>query len=115
MTKDMRHSATVTRLELQPLLTARKHCHIVHHVPGRVRLRFDPLGLAAAIEGRTELLETLLTRLSGIRRTEVNAAACSVVVHYDVARLPAASWARIFNGSTAAAVMILDDLLASAP
>lgn len=102
------------RPDIGALIAARAHCRIVHHVPGRIRLRFDPLGLAGVLAGDPGRLHALLGRLAGIQRTEVNPGACSLVVHYDHTALPSPLWERILTGSAASAAATLEHLL-SAP
>lgn len=99
------------------ILAARQHCRIAHHVPGRIRLRFDPLGLAGvlrALGNRAAALETTLRRVRGIRATEMNLAACSLTVQYDPALLPPQSWERLLTGPAAAASALLAELLPAA-
>lgn len=99
------------------LLQARRHCRIVHHLPGRLRLRFDPLAIAAALAGGTaerpaEALRGQLAGLAGIRGTEVNLPARSVTISYDPAILPPALWEQLIRGDPAAAAAALESLLA---
>ncbi|ABD89152.1 hypothetical protein [Rhodopseudomonas palustris] len=94
------------------ILAAARHCWIVHHVPGRIRLRFDLSALATLLHDRTATLETALRRVRGITGTEINLAACSLIVHYATKTLPPASWDRLLEGSPASAAL-LAQLLAS--
>lgn len=103
--------ATPPHPDITALLAARRYCRIAHHVPGRLRLRFDPLGLTAALGGRLAALDAALARVAGIERTELNVTACSLVIHYDTRRLEAASWDRLLTGSEAAAIAVLEAAL----
>lgn len=111
---DFISSAPVFHPDVESVLVARRHVRIVHHVPGRVRLRFEPLPLMAAFGGRIDALKAALARIRGIRGIEVNLAACSLVVQYDPAALPPAQWDRLLTADAAAAVALLDSLLAPA-
>jgi hypothetical protein len=87
--------------ELDQLHALRRHVDIVHHIPGRVRLR---LGLP--LLGRLEQLDTgvfqrVLASLDGIRDVRVNAAALSVVVQYDPAQMPPTLWQILTEGEDA--------------
>ncbi len=103
------------------LLAARRHCRIVHHVPGRLRLRFDPAGIAAALQGesgpgqpqwaRLDRLKAALDGIAGLLDTEVNPMACSLIITYDPSHLAPALWNRLVAGSPAEAAAALDDLL----
>lgn len=96
------------------LLAARRHCWIAHHVPGRLRLRFDPLAMLGVLNGRVNDLEAVLGQVPGITRTELNLGASSLVIHYDAARLDAAAWERLVAGSEAAALAVLETVLPAA-
>lgn len=106
--------AALGRSDIETLLAARRHCRIAHHVPGRLRLRFDPLALQAAPRALTGRLQAALTAMAGVRRTEINAAAFSVTVHYDAAVLAPALWDRILTGDAAAAAAALGGVLPGA-
>lgn len=93
--------------DIHVLLTARRCFQIIHHIPGRIRLRFDALRLMAVLGGRSAPLEAALARVDGIMSTEINAAARSLVVLYDPQRLPVSSWDHLLTGSDAAAVEVL--------
>lgn len=95
------------------ILAARRHCRIVHHIPGRIRLRFDPIGLAPLLRGRSALLEATLQKVAGVGNTEINLAACSLVVHYDPRTLLPASWDQLLNGSPVESAALAARLLAS--
>ena len=97
--------------DLDLILAARRHVRVAHHVPGRLRLRFEPLGLAGLLRGRGDALQDALRRVRGIQGTEVNLAACSLLVQYDPALLPSAHWDRLLTGSAASAAALLADLL----
>ncbi len=93
------------------LLAARRHCRIQHHVPGRLRLRFDPVGLAAALPGRRDGLSRLLESIAGIHGIEINPIARSLIVTYDPARLAPLLWHHLVAGNPAEAEGALDNLL----
>ncbi|NBC31310.1 MAG: hypothetical protein GVY13_01410 [Alphaproteobacteria bacterium] len=102
------------------LLQARRHCRIVHHLPGRLRLRIDPRGLDAALAGipghrPAEAFRTQLAGLAGIRGTEINLPARSVVISYDPAVLRPALWEQLIRGDPANAAAALETLLAPEP
>ncbi|MBB5047127.1 hypothetical protein HNR60_001879 [Rhodopseudomonas rhenobacensis] len=100
-------------IDAELILAARRHFRMVHHVDGRIRLRFELSALAALLHGRAATLETALRRLRGIRSTEINLAACSLIVHYDPTTLPPADWELLLEGSPASAAALVARLLAS--
>ncbi|MHC1728213.1 MAG: HMA2 domain-containing protein [Syntrophobacteraceae bacterium] len=71
------------------LLLLAQHTTIVHHIPGRIRLRISLAGaaIAAGID-----LDELGSRVPGIRGIRVNALVGSVVIEYDRHRLPPDLW-----------------------
>jgi hypothetical protein len=106
-----RSAGSLAPSETDLLLAARPHCRIVHHVPGRIRLRFDPFGLQPVLRGRTATLDGILGRIRGVRSTELNLAACSLIVHYDHDLLPPATFDQLLAGSPEAAGALLAELL----
>jgi hypothetical protein len=110
--KQQTASAPPASSEAELILAARRHCRIAHHVPGRIRLRFDPTGLAPLLHGRSARLEAALRRVPGIGNTEINLAACSLIVHYDPRTLPPASWDQLLNSSPAESAALAARLFA---
>lgn len=96
------------------LLAARRHLAIIHHVPGRVRLRLG-VGLLALVggagrAGAAELTE-LLQAVDGIEGVEVNGRAASVTITYDPRRLPSATWETLLEGDDHEAAALLESLV----
>lgn len=54
--------------------------HVVHHVPGRLRLK---LPRSKGDGGRMHRIQQSLAPLSGIRKVDVNPTTGSVLIHYD--------------------------------
>lgn len=100
-------------IDPEVLLRARPHLQIVHHVPGRVRLRFGP-GILEAVPEIATQGEALLSGLTGIKDVRVNAAAFSLIVNYDRDRLPPGWWEKLIEGSEAEAIDVVAQLRALA-
>ncbi len=66
-----------------------RHVSIVHHIPGRIRLRVSPSGVKAACEID---LNRLMSGIPGVLKTRINALVGSVVIDYDFKRLPPDLW-----------------------
>lgn len=90
--------------DLTTVLALRPALGIVHHLPGRLRLRLGPAllervaasGLSLpAIEGRIGQLAGLLPGLRGWR---LNPAAASLLIEYDPARLQPQWWETLVLG-----------------
>lgn len=93
------------------LQAARRHLNLVHHVPGRLRLRIGA-GIFATLGGdRREALGEALQAVDGIDRVEVNARAASVTVHYDPRRLSPGAWETLLEGSDEEALALLKGLV----
>lgn len=98
-------------LEIPYLLDLRGHLTIVHHLPGRIRLRFGPAlwGQAAKVD-RTRL-QDLLDRLDGIRDVRLNPAVASVVIQYDPNTIDPENWDTLIHGDAVAAGELINHWL----
>lgn len=78
----------IARLDIPEILKLRQHLSIIHHVPGRIRLRFGPAlwGIGAKVERKR--IQELLDQLHGIRNVRLNAAVASAVIEYDPKTIP---------------------------
>lgn len=74
------------------LLLLAPHTEIVHHIPGRIRLRVLRSGIPLA--ARTDL-QAILQAIPGIQQVRINPVVGSVVVEYDTRRLPYPLWERL--------------------
>jgi hypothetical protein len=87
--------------ELDTLHALRRHVDIVHHVPGRVRLRLGLPLLGRIEQFDAALFQRVLASLDGIRDVRVNAAALSVVIQYDPAQMSPTLWQTLTEGEDA--------------
>jgi hypothetical protein len=99
---------------VQGFLALRGHLRIVHHVPGRVRLRLGSGLLEAADAVARSSLAGWLETVDGIRGLRLNLAAASVIIEYDPQRLPPEAWKTLVNGSDEAALALLQTLVPAA-
>ncbi|NYZ13656.1 heavy-metal-associated domain-containing protein [Azospirillum sp. RWY-5-1] len=82
---------------------------IVHHIPGRVRLKLDAApdaGLAAAA-GDVDALRRALGGSPGIRTVSVNPLARSCTIEYDPSVIPPTAWPDLLRGDLSAAAQTL--------
>lgn len=100
---------------LADVLQLRACLGIVHHVPGRLRLRVrpDPQSPAPHPQAATAALGWL-RQAPGVTGVRVNAAAASVVVDYQPDRLPPPWWETLVLGDDAEALGAVLDLLGTA-
>ena len=85
---------------------------IVHHVPGRIRLRLGSELMALGERADAAVALGWLHALSGITEVRLNAAAASLVIVYDPARLPPQWWETLILGEDDEAVALVLGLLA---
>ncbi len=100
--------------DLSRYLALRHHLRVVHHVPGRIRLRLT--GGIAAGSSPQPALSAFLDRLkaaAAIRSVRVSAPTLSAVVEYDTDLMPPASWPALLSGPDEAALALLEELVAS--
>jgi len=91
----------------------RRHLSIVHHVPGRLRLRVGAGILATPIGVEREAASAWLQAIGGIRSVRVNALAASVIVHYDPHRLAPATWETLLEGTDEEAAALVGFLMSA--
>ncbi|MHC1728624.1 MAG: HMA2 domain-containing protein [Syntrophobacteraceae bacterium] len=75
--------------EICDILLLAKHVNIVHHIPGRIRLRVSPSGVSVA--RRTDF-DRLMNGIPGVLKTRVSPIVGSIVIDYDCERLPPDLW-----------------------
>lgn len=74
------------------LLRIAPHTEIVHHIPGRIRLRLKPSGLG--VIGTIDV-ESLMRNVPGIRSLRVNPVVGSLTLEYDQSRLSHGLWEKL--------------------
>lgn len=77
---------------LENLLRIAPHTEVVHHIPGRIRLRVLLSGLNV-VKGID--LEGMIGVLPGIKGVRINAIVGSVVIQYDSEKLPYSFWEQL--------------------
>jgi hypothetical protein len=92
-------------------LRLRRHLKIVHHVPGRVRLRVGA-SIVKEVKGvDASVLDKILGAISGIKDIRVNAMAGSVVIQYVADELKPSWWDTLVNGEDDQSVELMNSLL----
>jgi hypothetical protein len=77
---------------ISDLLLLARHASIVHHIPGRIRLRLSP-SVVNVLDKVS--VDQLMNRIPGIIKTRVNMIVGSVVIEYDHHRLSPDLWESI--------------------
>ena len=93
------------------LLALREHVHLVHHVPGRLRLRIGAGLLAGVDTSERERAADFLKDLPGIADVRVNPLAASVVVKYDAAAIAPSAWERLLVGERDEVLALVRELV----
>jgi len=101
--------------DARTLVSLRTRVVIVHHLPGRIRLRARSYRRLDLPRLRRGALRVLRERLDFIRNVRVNAAAATAVIDYDPLRLPPAHWETLLRGDEIAATDLLEQWLARYP
>jgi len=86
--------------DLSDLLRLREGLSIVHHIPGRIRLRLGPIiqEWAAMQELTPDQAVDWLDTVPGINGIRLNAAAASLIIAYDPERLDPDWWETLILG-----------------
>lgn len=84
--------------ELDTLLELRGHVHIVHHVPGRIRLRIAPSFLSDLDRTSRNRVTEELRSLPGIRTMRINPAAGTIIIEYAARQITPDTWELVLKG-----------------
>lgn len=85
----------------------RPHLSIVHHVVGRIRLRYGPAVLRQLPDIQDKQAERLLLVIEGIEDVRVNTAAASVIIEYDPRVIEPDTWIVLFQGTEDEAARVI--------
>ena len=86
---------------------------VVHHIPGRVRLKVDLAAFEGAVPktaGVDQLKKSMLS-VRGVRNVGLNLLARSCVIEYDSQIIPQAAWDDLLAVRDTAAARVLIDIL----
>jgi hypothetical protein len=101
--------------DLTPLLALRRHLHIAHHVPGRVRMKISLSALQEVSRADAEKVLRMFESADGIQNVRVNAAARSVVIAYDRELIAPDDWNLLVDGEDEAALATVQNWLGAKP
>jgi hypothetical protein len=97
-------------IDTESLLALRQHLSIVHHVPGRIRLRAGPALYKHASTLNNNGLKSMLESLNGIHDIRINPNAASLIIQYDPNHFPPSLWETLVTGSDHKAAQLFDEL-----
>jgi hypothetical protein len=75
-----------------------KSLQIVHHVPGRLRVRFVGKGLPTSGGASLQDFRTFIENIRGVERLRISPATLSAIVEYDGRVLSSSVWDDLING-----------------
>ncbi|QTR49281.1 HMA2 domain-containing protein [Candidatus Thiothrix anitrata] len=82
------------------LLRLRQHLNIVHHIPGRIRLRLGMALWSSSAQLDRNQFQRLLDGLEGIRDVRINPAVASVTIEYNPKHIPPTTGKRCCMATT---------------
>lgn len=99
----------------ETLLALLPKVRVVHHIPGRIRLKLVDLELPSAtrLPGRGALrkVDDIAARIPGVRSLRLNPLARSCAVEYDPRIIPEQAWGDLLAGTRSPAARILEEIL----
>jgi hypothetical protein len=101
----------VNAIDLNSFLVLRRHLKIVHHIPGRVRLRVGAAVFKELGNVDTGLFDHILGAIDGIKEVRVNVGAASVVINYVPANIKPSWWDTLVHGEDSKAMDLLKTLI----
>lgn len=113
----MHRPRETTLSDIETLLRFSRKLRIVHHIPGRIRLKLD----ASVSDEQVDAIANArqfgksLDSAPGIRSVSLNLLARSCTVEYDTRHIPSAAWSDLVNGVRSPAaeallgVLVTDD------
>lgn len=101
----------MTTIKLEPFLAMRRHLEIVHHVPGRIRVRVTTNLFNDVAKVDSAVLDRVLGAIDGIEDVRVNRLAGSAVISYDTRKIQSSWWATLLTGDEDDALALLRSLL----
>lgn len=97
---------------IDDLFTLRRYVELAHHIPGRLRLRFTNRLVASLSQGKLKQLDTLCHPQGCLRRYQLHKDSGSIVLEYDVSRVPPRIFNQLFGSDGELASVALHELAA---
>ena len=79
-------------------MSLRRHLRIVHHVPGRLRIRFSKDVIRTLLGDRVKDFTRLIESAPAVRHLRVSPVTLSAVIEYDHRRVPPTLWHSLIDG-----------------
>ncbi|PWU30261.1 hypothetical protein DK254_09115 [Pseudomonas sp. RW407] len=99
----------------ETLLALLPKVRVVHHIPGRIRLKLVDLELPSSprlpARGVLHKASEIAARAPGVRSLRLNPLARSCAVEYDPLVIPEQAWADLLAGQRSPAARILEGIL----
>ncbi len=98
MTRPSEAGAT-SAVPIDDLLPLRVHSRIVHHLPGRLRVRVSRAALMASKGLSPGGFRDALVSFDGVRDCRLSLPTLSAIIDYDAERLPPDLWVSLIEGT----------------
>lgn len=104
----------IGNFDLTAILEHRRELSIIHHVPGRIRVRISrALGARARASVDPDSLDRVIRAISGIEDVRVNPAVGSVTIRYDKSTIDPDWWSTLLEGDSKDAKQLIEKLVAT--
>lgn len=80
-------------------IASRADLRIVHHVPGRLRVRISLEALKSPSSISVHALRNFVEGMAGVRSLRISGATLSAIIDYDPKSLSPCLWDHLFDGS----------------
>ena len=96
---------------INEFLNIRRHLKIVHHVPGRIRLRVSASLFKEAKGIDKQMVDRVINAIEGISDVRINAVAATLVITYVTKILKPDWWTDLIEANDDKASALFDQLL----
>ena len=106
-------------LDISLFFKLRRHLKIIHHIPGRLRLRIAATLLSELRNVEefsnvdTDRLKQIGTSIKGIKGVRINAAAATVIIDYEPEKIEPQWWETLVYGEKSEAMKLIEALINS--
>lgn len=95
-------------------MALRRHLNIIHHVPGRLRVRLSMQALPGVQAATVNGFKSAIEAIDGVRKLRISAPTLSAIIEYDRADLQPHLWDQLIEGPDELAQQTFAALIADA-
>lgn len=87
-------------MEIKDFIHLIRYISIVHHIPGRIRLKINKSILDEPIlKNLEDYTDFLKIKVPGIQTLRINKAALTIIIEYDPQKIPLTRWEQLINST----------------